>query len=336
LRDAGILKSALNYARSLEEYDSIVGVTRPRISRFGVLNMGANGKAEFARDKTGYRYIGKGQRYSAEVNGSLYIVKTDRLGKLNEMLLSGRTYGFEMDEESSEYIDSPADVAVAEAFLSMKKERFGKRARGRFNVQRLYIYDDRQMGIRRNVLDATAYMRHFMRYRNFLRRIAVSDDVLDIACGSGYGSEILASKARSVTGVDCDPVTIRYADRHHKKNNIKFEALAIEYFNPKRKFDKIISVETIEHLTDPEAYIKKARGWLKPGGQIWLTCPLSGICQQEIENPFHVSEITYDMLKKIMKKHFRTTSFYQPSGNKIFSGDTLNNKTTYIVVKGAL
>lgn len=336
LRDAGILESALNYARSFEEYDSIVGVTRSRKSRFGVLNVGANGKTDYSQDRTCISYTGKGQHYTAAVNGALYIVKTNRLGKLNEMLLSSRTYGFEMDEEAGKDIDSSADVAVAEAFLSMKEERFGQHARGRFNVQRLYIHDDRQMGINRNVLDAMAYERHFMRYRKFLKRISASDDVLDIACGSGYGSEILASKARSVTGVDCDPVTIKYAGRHHKKKNINFKTSAIEKFNPKRKFDKIISVETIEHLTDPEGYMKKARGWLKPGGQIWLTCPLSGICRQEIENPFHISEITYEMLKRIMRKYFKTTSFYRLSGKKIFSGDTLNNKTAYIVAKGAL
>jgi 2-polyprenyl-3-methyl-5-hydroxy-6-metoxy-1,4-benzoquinol methylase len=185
-----------------------------------------------------------------------------------------------------------------------------------------------------NVFDAAAYQRHFGRYRYFLPHIRTSDLVLDIACGSGYGSEILASKAKFVQGVDLDPETIKYAKRHHQKRNIRFDASSAERFLPKKRFDKVISIETIEHLADPEAFLSCVAGWLRPGGEVWLTCPFSGGEEQNIESPFHISELNRERLKAAMKGAFKDVKFFDLGGRGIFTVDTLKNKVTYIVAKG--
>ena len=56
------------------------------------------------------------------------------------------------------------------------------------------------------------FIEHKARYDFALRFVNSSMDVLDIACGVGYGSRILASAARNVVGCDIHDETIEYAD----------------------------------------------------------------------------------------------------------------------------
>ncbi len=335
LRTARDLNNAIKFARTLPDFDSVVGVTRVRMSPFGGLSLDKSKRVKFL-SKCGSRYYRRqDQPSSYRLNGALFIVRAGRIQALDDLLISGKSYGYEMDEISSVDIDTPYDVAAAEAMISFRKECLSHSARGGFNVQRLYIHDDPQMGIRRNVFDAAAYQRHFGRYRYFLPYIRPSDSVLDIACGSGYGSEILASKAKFVQGVDLDPETIKYAMRHHKRRNMRFDASRAERFRPKMLFDKVISIETIEHLADPEGFLSCVAGWLKPGGQVWLTCPFSGGEEQNVESPFHISELTRERLEAAMHGAFKDITFFDLGvSDEIFRVDTLKNKVTYIVTRG--
>jgi SAM-dependent methyltransferase len=157
------------------------------------------------------------------LNGAFWIIKPDRLTELSELFLSGDSYGFEMEESDSIYVDTPLDLAMAEFSMRYSEERFSWAKRGGFNLQRLYVHDDPHMGITRNILDSAAYEKHFQRYNFFLKHIKPSDSILDIACGSGYGSEILSSKASTVLGVDTDSRTIEYARRQQGHITEKYQ-----------------------------------------------------------------------------------------------------------------
>ncbi|HRZ67496.1 MAG TPA: methyltransferase domain-containing protein [Candidatus Omnitrophota bacterium] len=334
LRTSRDINSALRFSRTIGDFDSVVGVTRLRTSPYGGLTMDKSNRVKYLSKGAGVYYRRQSQPESFRLNGAIFIVRADRLNRLDDMLMSGKSYGYEMDDIASIDIDTPFDVAIAEAAMSFAQERLSPVARGGFNVQRLYIYDDARMGIRRNVFDAAAYERHFRRYKYFLPHIRKTDSVLDIACGSGYGSEILASKAKYVQGVDLDPKTIEYARRHHCGPNVRFDASGAERYRPGKKFDKVISIETIEHLEDPEGFLGCISGWLKPGGQVWLTCPLSDREEQNVESPFHISELTRERLVEAMSRDFKEIRFYDLGGSGIFTVDTLKNKVTYIVAKG--
>ncbi|MBI5050404.1 MAG: methyltransferase domain-containing protein [Nitrospirae bacterium] len=338
LRTSSHIDAAVKFAQSLPSFDSIVSVSRVKIAPLGGLILDKYKRTRFLFKKAQKYYRRQDQPPVYKLAGAIWIVAPDKINKLNDFLLSGESYAFELnDSENIDIdIDTPCDVAVAEAMLSFQKERVSWDARGGFNVQRFYAHDDLEMGIRRNILDAAAYERHLQRYRFFLDYIEPSDVVLDIACGSGYGSEILASKARLVYGIDMDAKTIEYARRHHLRSNIRFDVSTVESFIPKERHDKIISVETIEHLADPEGFLVQAKEWLKPDGVLWLTCPLSESDSQQIENPFHISNISYDKLSILMNRHFKEVDFFSLSEQDIFRVDTLNNRTTYIVAKGSL
>lgn len=91
--------------------------------------------------------------------------------------------------------------------------------------------------------------RHIERYA--LVRQYLFGNVLDAACGVGYGSYLLAKNPDviSIHGVDCDAESINFANTNFANNKITFEHNKIE--NVTGKYDMLVSLETIEHLEEP-------------------------------------------------------------------------------------
>lgn len=328
------IDEAVKFANSIPAFDSVASVARLKSSPVGGILLSKDGRTKPLL-KGSYRwYRRQDQPRVYGLNGAIWLIPMKRFRAINNLLLSNRSYGFEMTEQDSVDVDTPHDVMIAEAILKFRKECFGPDRRGGFNIQRLYAKDDLSMGIQRNVFDAAAYERHFGRYKFFLKYIKPHDSVLDIACGSGYGTEILALKAKVVHGVDADAETVRYARRNHSRPNVKFNVAEAESFNPAEKFDKIISVETIEHLKHPAKFLSNARDWLKPDGEIWFTCPvISDRSDDSGENQFHISNFTRASLRVLVRRHFNKVNILNfPSGG-IFSKDTLDNKVNYVIVK---
>ena len=89
--------------------------------------------------------------------------------------------------------------------------------------------------------------------------------VLDLGCGSGYGSEVLATTAASVVGVDVDAGALADARRGYGGAGITFEeGDAIELLGTRLadRFDAIVMFEALEHVSDVEA---TTRGPAPPG-----------------------------------------------------------------------
>jgi 2-polyprenyl-3-methyl-5-hydroxy-6-metoxy-1,4-benzoquinol methylase len=85
--------------------------------------------------------------------------------------------------------------------------------------------------------------------------------VIDIACGSGFGTAILSELGDTV-GVDIDSESIEYAKKHYRNGHIDFQtgnADDTEFLNSLGRFDAIISSGTIEHIEDPITFL----GWIK-------------------------------------------------------------------------
>jgi len=135
--------------------------------------------------------------------------------------------------------------------------------------------------------------------------------VLDIACGTGYGSNIIAANAKKVFGVDISNESIAYAKEHYKKDNVHFvlgSATDSEIFT-KAQFDIICSFETIEHLTKEERvkYLINLKSWLKPNGLLVLSTPNKIITSPFTEkplNPYHVIEFEQESLLNELFPYF--------------------------------
>lgn len=139
-------------------------------------------------------------------------------------------------------------------------------------------------------------IRHIARYE--FARSFVGDDclVLDCACGSGYGTELLAEKARQVTGVDLSSHAIEHATIYHSKSNVSFvcgDIADLQFAD--ESLDNIVSLETLEHLprNETKGLLRKANNWLKVGGVLIASSPMlryvGGL--PFVSNPFHVNEM---------------------------------------------
>jgi 2-polyprenyl-3-methyl-5-hydroxy-6-metoxy-1,4-benzoquinol methylase len=121
----------------------------------------------------------------------------------------------------------------------------------------------------------------------FLRRYGLARDwlrehfgnrkirVVDIACGSGFGSAILSELGQTV-GVDIDPESVEYAKTHYRNGGVKFvvgDADDPAFLDSLGRFDAVVSSGTIEHVADPTAFLGWMKRCLNPGGACVLTFP---------------------------------------------------------------
>jgi 2-polyprenyl-3-methyl-5-hydroxy-6-metoxy-1,4-benzoquinol methylase len=96
---------------------------------------------------------------------------------------------------------------------------------------------------------------HVNRYRFALNY--VSGRTLDAACGCGYGSKILLEKASSVVGVDSSSDAVRWANEYFR--GPQFIEGRIEESPWFGEFETVVSLETLEHLEQPERALQAFR-----------------------------------------------------------------------------
>lgn len=153
---------------------------------------------------------------------------------------------------------------------------------------------------------------HWHRYA-WARSLVRDKDVLDCACGEGYGSHLLADAAKSVVGVDVDPKAIEHARQRYSADRLSFQqADALDLPFEDDRFDVVVSFETLEHLAEHDALLAGFRRVLKPDGVLLLSSPdkrtysdLTGY-----DNEFHVRELYRDELEALLDRHFPDYRLY--------------------------
>jgi 2-polyprenyl-3-methyl-5-hydroxy-6-metoxy-1,4-benzoquinol methylase len=78
--------------------------------------------------------------------------------------------------------------------------------------------------------------------------------VVDLACGEGYGSDLLASRAASVIGVDANPEAYEHARLRYGRPNLEFRRELVEDFS--EPVDAIVFLQTIEHVHEPSKLLE--------------------------------------------------------------------------------
>ncbi len=92
------------------------------------------------------------------------------------------------------------------------------------------------------------FQRHLVVYRWIAERCG-GLDVVDMACGEGYGTDVLASRAARVTGVDANPEAHEHARAKYTRPGVRFERDLIDSYS--EPCDAVVFLQTIEHLEDP-------------------------------------------------------------------------------------
>jgi SAM-dependent methyltransferase len=131
---------------------------------------------------------------------------------------------------------------------------------------------------------------HLERYE-FARQNLVPGTLLDLACGVGYGTSLLAEDPRitRAVGVDISGAAVEYATRRYGSERVSYLCSAALAFLPGGQFDNIVSLETIEHVDDPKALFAHLVSLLAPGGRLIASVPVTPSVDA---NPHHKSNFS--------------------------------------------
>jgi len=165
-------------------------------------------------------------------------------------------------------------------------------------------------------------LEHIHRYLQ-ASEIAEGKMVLDIACGEGYGSAILANKATYVTGVDISSAAIQHAGRTYQKANLEFKVgSCADIPLPDASVDLVVSFETIEHHDQHHEMMREIKRVLRPSGVLLISSPekRSYSDQGQSRNPYHVKELYQHEFEQLLQLYFRNTVYF---GQRILYGSSI-------------
>lgn len=148
--------------------------------------------------------------------------------------------------------------------------------------------------------------------------------VLDLACGEGYGTNLMSEYASGIIGIDISETTINHARTKYRKDNLNFIcASAIKTTLDNHSVDVVVSFETIEHLVEQEEMLVEILRVLKPKGLLIMSSPdkkfysdLTGHI-----NSFHLKELYFHEFKGLLKKYFVNQYFLH---QRIVYGSIIN------------
>lgn len=154
---------------------------------------------------------------------------------------------------------------------------------------------------------------HLKRY-DFARQFCAGADVLDVACGAGYGAAHLAEQAKNVVGVDLSEQTIDRARRRYPLPNLAFRVGDAERLaDQDATYDVVCSFETIEHVHDPEQALSEFARVLRPNGALLVSTPRAPLTTKSPANPFHQIEWSAGDFQTLLERFFAGVELYGQS-----------------------
>ncbi|HET6866237.1 MAG TPA: class I SAM-dependent methyltransferase [Solirubrobacteraceae bacterium] len=151
------------------------------------------------------------------------------------------------------------------------------------------------------------YRRHLAVYEWIAERLA-GGAVLDMACGEGYGSSVLARTAGSVVGVDGNPGAHEHARLRYTRPGLSFEWGAVESYGEPASFDAVVFLQTIEHVVDPAAVLAHFSRILRQGGVAYVSTPnlltLAPPGAAKSDNPWHLREYRAEEFESLCRGVF--------------------------------
>ena len=152
---------------------------------------------------------------------------------------------------------------------------------------------------------------HLKRYQFSAKQLR-GKYILDIACGCGYGTALMAESHpdKQFVGVDVDLVAVKYAREHYQADNLRYECgngmdftLKMKDSDKHQTFDTIISLETIEHVDKPQKMVTHLLTQLSDKGIMIASVPTTPTVDG---NPHHLHDFTVASFYRLF-----STSNYQ-------------------------
>jgi 2-polyprenyl-3-methyl-5-hydroxy-6-metoxy-1,4-benzoquinol methylase len=161
------------------------------------------------------------------------------------------------------------------------------------------------------------YRRHLVVYEWIAAQLA-GKRAIDMACGEGYGADVLARTAASVVGVDANPEAHEHARLRYQvpsRPNLRFARELVETFS--EPADAVVFLQTIEHLQNPTEVLARFRSLVADapdGGVVYVSTPnvltLAPKGAKRSDNPWHVHEYEADEFEMLCRGTFSRVEMY--------------------------
>jgi SAM-dependent methyltransferase len=140
---------------------------------------------------------------------------------------------------------------------------------------------------------------HVARYEFVAARLPKGSRVLDLACGIGYGSQLLAKAGHRVIGVDASEEAIAYAEEYYNHPNVSYECVAAEDLHADcvGTFDAVVSFETLEHLAEPGWFLMH---WAHHAKTLYASVPNESVFPHGGRIKFHHRHYTKPQFRALL------------------------------------
>jgi 2-polyprenyl-3-methyl-5-hydroxy-6-metoxy-1,4-benzoquinol methylase len=160
--------------------------------------------------------------------------------------------------------------------------------------------------------DSFMFQCHLFGYTDLASHLEPGARVLDLACGEGYGSAVLAARGARVVGLDLDAAFLSEAARKYRAASfVAGSALQLPFADA--SFDAIGALQMIEHLEQTDRLLSECARVLKPDGFAYFTTPnidqLPDTASKEF-NPHHVIDFTPSSLALALAPYFRDVEVF--------------------------
>jgi len=149
------------------------------------------------------------------------------------------------------------------------------------------------------------YRRHLAVYEWIAARCG-GLDVVDMACGEGYGSGVLATRAAHVTGVDANPEAFEHARARYGSPGVEFVRDLVDVYS--EPCDAVVFLQTIEHVEDDAGVLRHFKSMLRPGGVAYVSTPnlltLAPPGAAKSDNPWHLREYRPEEFRALCESVF--------------------------------
>lgn len=128
---------------------------------------------------------------------------------------------------------------------------------------------------------------------------------LDVFCGRGYGTQLLAQATQVPTlGIDASDEAIAVANSHYATPRTLFVSKLFPFAVPAASFDFVVCVESVEHVRETGQFLRELINALKPGGLLVLSTPNAAVwCLEKNPNPFHYRHFSRGELLQLLTEN---------------------------------
>lgn len=147
---------------------------------------------------------------------------------------------------------------------------------------------------------------HLARYKYAATKLLSLPElrVIDVGCGTGYGTQLIGRASSRAVGIDCSREAIAFASLHHSGPEF---CLASADCLPFREaaFNAATCFELVEHVADARAVVAEISRVLQPGGVLVISTPNRIVTSHGGSmNPFHVREFVLSEFIELLEPHF--------------------------------